>query len=128
MVREDRESSPKTHPQLRRYRKAGASAVALYRFAAPSMDEFFMSEVMQNYSEAVFIEGDCPIDCVDLTVFVTSPPPTRQRSSSSRRKDTATGEDVALLHKIDCTGSRRIGTCQTGPFFARIGDQGFAQS
>jgi hypothetical protein len=38
------------------------------------MDEFFMSEVMQNYSEAVFIEGDCPIDCIDFSVFVTLPP------------------------------------------------------
>ena len=58
----ERESAPKANAELRRYREAGASAVALYRFAEPNMDAFFMSKVMQDYSEAVFIEGNCPID------------------------------------------------------------------
>lgn len=34
-----------------------------------------MSEFMQDYSEAVFSEGDCPIDYVDLSVLVVPPPP-----------------------------------------------------
>lgn len=68
------ESAPKAHPELRRYREAGASAVALYRFARQSADAFFTSHVMQEYSEAVFIEGDCPVDYVDLRVFVAPAP------------------------------------------------------
>ena len=60
----------KAHAELRRYRCAGASAVARYRFAELSTDEFFTSDFMQEYSEAVFIEGDCPIEYVDLSVFV----------------------------------------------------------
>lgn len=39
------------------------------------MDAFFASTFMQEYSEAVFIEGDCPIDYVDLSVFVAPAPP-----------------------------------------------------
>lgn len=78
-LRKSQESAPKSHAELRRYRQAGAIAVALYRFAEPSMDAFFMSDVMQEYSEAVFIEGDCPIDYADLSVFV-APPPSAGRS------------------------------------------------
>ena len=69
-LRKEQESAPKSHAELRRYREAGASAVALYRFAEPSMDAFFTTAFMQDYSEAAFIEGDCPIDYVDLSVFV----------------------------------------------------------
>lgn len=78
-LRKEQESAPKNHAELRRYREAGASAVALYRFAEPSMDAFFTSAFMQDYSEAVFIEGDCPIDYVDLSVFV-APAPSNGRS------------------------------------------------
>jgi hypothetical protein len=74
-LRKAREAAPKANAELRRYREAGASAVALYRFAEPSMDAFFMSKVMEDYSEAVFIEGDCPIEYVDLAVFVAPVPP-----------------------------------------------------
>ncbi len=73
--RKAHESAPKTHPELRRYRAAGAGAVALYRFGEPSTDEFFTSYFMQDYSEAVFIEGDRPIDYVDVSVFVARTPP-----------------------------------------------------
>ena len=78
-LRKEQKSAPKAHAELRRYREAGASAVAFYRFAEPSMDAFFTSPFMQNYSEAVFIEGDCPIDYVDLSVFV-APVPSNGRS------------------------------------------------
>jgi hypothetical protein len=78
-LRKEQESAPKSHAELRRYREAGASAVALYRFAEPNPDAFFMSEFMQDYSEAVFIEGDCPIDYVSLSVFI-APVPTKGRS------------------------------------------------
>lgn len=73
-LRKEQASAPRAHAELRRYREAGASTVALYRFAEPSMDAFFTSAFMQDYSEAVFIEGDCPIDYVELSVFVAPVP------------------------------------------------------
>ena len=95
-VPQEEESAPRAHPELRRYLRAGASDVALFRFAAPSMDEFFISEIMQNYSEAVFIEGDCPLACVDLSVFV-SPPPTAGRSLLRRIvREHATAHQAAI--------------------------------
>ena len=69
-LRRARESAPKNHSDLQRYREAGAGAVALYQFPEPSADAFFTRKFMQDYSEAVFIEGDCPVDYVELTTFV----------------------------------------------------------
>lgn len=94
-LRTEQVSAPKNHAELRRYRKAGAAAVALYRFAEPNTDAFFMSSVMEDYSEAAFIEGDCPIEYVDLAVFVAPAPPlgesllrrvARDRTSAHRAK------------------------------------------
>jgi hypothetical protein len=81
--RREGESAPGKHAELRRYRNAGASAVALYRFGAPDTDAFYSSEVMEEYSEAVFIEGDCPVEFADLSVFV-APPPARGKSLLER--------------------------------------------
>ncbi len=71
-LREPRESAPKTHPELRRYRKAGASGGAVFAFpqtdTAP--DAFFTTDLMQDYSRAVVLEGDNPIGFADLGVFV----------------------------------------------------------
>jgi hypothetical protein len=83
-LQREQTSAPRNHAELRRYRDAGASAVALYRFAEPDVDAFFTSDVMQGYSEAVFIEGDCPIRFVDLSVFV-APPPGRGTSAPRAR-------------------------------------------
>ena len=69
-LRKEQASAPKSQPELRRYRDAGAAEVALYRFAERNVDAFFMSDFMQEYSEAVFIEGDLPLDFVDLSVFI----------------------------------------------------------
>ena len=69
-LRTVKESRPRAHAELRRYRDAGAVAVARYRFAEPDFETFYMSDVMEEYSEAVFIEGDWPVDFVDLSVFV----------------------------------------------------------
>jgi hypothetical protein len=76
-LRAPRESAPKTAGELRRYLGAGASAVARYRFPVTHADPdaFFMMDFMLDYSTAVIIEGDCPLDHVDLTAFVASPPP-----------------------------------------------------
>ena len=74
-LRKERESKSISDPELRRYRRAGASGVALYQFSEPHTDAFFMSGVMEEYSEVVFIEGDCPLDYVDLSIFLAPPPP-----------------------------------------------------
>jgi hypothetical protein len=71
-----RESSPHTHPELRRYRQAGASGTALFRFPGDGSehDAFFMIELMTDYSEGVVVEGDSPLEFVDLRVFVAPTP------------------------------------------------------
>ncbi len=73
-LRREQESAPARHPELDRYRESGASEVALYRFPRPDTEAFYESEVMSEYSEAVFIEGDCPVEQVDLSVFVAPAP------------------------------------------------------
>ncbi len=93
-LRREQESSPRTHAELRRYRKAGGGAVALYRFREPDTDTFFMSAIMQEYSEAVFIEGDCPFGYVDLSVFVA--PPLQSGRSLLRR----VVRDHAAAHQV----------------------------
>ena len=98
-LREELESAPKAHAELRRYREAGASAVALYRFAEPSMDAFFTTAFMQDYSEAVFIEGDCPIDYVDLSVFV-APVPSKARSLLQRVVRDHTASHQASIEQL----------------------------
>lgn len=82
-LRREEESGPRRHPELRRYRELGASAVALYRFPRRDTETFYDSDVMREYSEAVFIEGDCPVDYVDLSIFV-APAPRPGESSGPR--------------------------------------------
>ncbi len=69
------ESAPARDAELRRYREAGASGAARFAFPAEAEegDGFFCSKVMSDYSKAVLIEGDCPVDYVDLEVFVAPP-------------------------------------------------------
>ncbi len=76
-LRTPMESQPKMQPELRRYRAAGASGVALYRFppSQTDTDAFFVANFMQDYSSAVFIEGANPLEYVDLAVFVAPPLP-----------------------------------------------------
>ena len=71
------ESAPARDAELRRYREAGASGAARFAFPAEEEDgdSFFCSKVMSDYSKAVLIEDDCPVDYVDLEVFVAPPLP-----------------------------------------------------
>jgi len=73
-----REGAPRTHPELRRYRQAGAAGAAVYTFPGQQSDtdDFFMTNLMMNYSQAVVLEGECPLAYVDLSVFV-APAPSR---------------------------------------------------
>jgi hypothetical protein len=68
------ESFAGTDPELHRYQVAGAHTVARYAFPGTSdaHDAFFEIEVMQDFSHAVVIEGDCPVSFADVTAFVTS--------------------------------------------------------
>lgn len=51
-------------------------AVALYRFDPRDdtiADDFFATDVMAAFAPVMVIEGDSPVDCVDLKVFVARP-------------------------------------------------------
>jgi hypothetical protein len=106
-LRAPRETAPKAHPELRRYLEAGATGAALFAFPGEdeATDEFFMTHVMEDYSEAVVLEGDNPVVFVDLAVFVAPPPAPgrtlfvrkkRDRAKEERRKAEAL---VRLLRK-----------------------------
>jgi hypothetical protein len=88
--REDRTGSD---PELRRYAGAGAAATARYAFPATrdAHDAFFRTGFMQDYSEAVVIEGDSPLEFADVSVFVT--PATAGRLLVRRKSDQP--------HKVD---------------------------
>src|SRR2546421_13122259 len=62
-LRQARETAPKNHPELRRYRLAGASGAALFAYPANNIgwDAFFITELMTDYSQAVLLEGDNPL-------------------------------------------------------------------
>lgn len=75
-LRQFRETTPGSHPELRRYREAGAIRAALLTFPgdADLSDSFFATDLMMDYSQAVVLEGDSPLRFVDLRVFVAPPP------------------------------------------------------
>ncbi len=95
------ESSPARDVELRRYREAGASGAARFEFPSDEEDGdgFFCSKVMCDYSKAVVIEGDCPVEYVDLEVFVAPPLPagTKLLARSTRP---ATREAVDAIEMI----------------------------
>ncbi len=71
-LRRARETAPKAHPELRRYRQAGASGAAVFAFPKSDIgsEAFFMTDLMSDYSEGVVVEGDNPLRFLDLDVFV----------------------------------------------------------
>ena len=89
--RHARETAPKTHPELRRYRDAGASGAALFVFPESDIgsDAFFMTELMADYSQGVVLEGNNPLGYVDLAVFVAPPPAAGERLFVRRTRDRA---------------------------------------
>lgn len=95
-LRKGQVSAPKSHPELRRYRDASAAEVALYRFAERDVDAFFTSDFMQEYSEAVFIEGDLPLDFVDLSVFIAPIPAAAHSLFRRVRRDHTAAHEASL--------------------------------
>lgn len=79
-LRSSRETAPKRHPEMCRYWEAGASGAALFRFPSADIDSdaFYTTDLMQDYSQAVVVEGDSPFSHADLCVFVA---PTLERGS-----------------------------------------------
>jgi hypothetical protein len=103
-LRGSRESASRRQPEVRRYLEAGAAAAAHYRFGEPDEDSFFVSDVMQDYSEAVLIEGDCPLEHHDLSVFV-APPLATGRDLLRRVKRDHRAEHEAQLAALERAGS-----------------------
>jgi len=95
-LRQARETAPKNHPELRRYRLAGASGAALFAYPANNIgwDAFFMTELMTDYSQAVLLEGDNPLGFTDLAVFVAPSPPADEALFVRRRRNLAGAERV----------------------------------
>ncbi|MCP3915308.1 MAG: hypothetical protein GY711_07115 [bacterium] len=75
------ESNAKRDAELARYREAGASSAARYRFPAGEFahDDFYSTEFMADYSEGILLEGDAPLEYVDLAVHVMRPLPGKQK-------------------------------------------------
>lgn len=73
-LREPRGTAPRDQSELRRYRRAGAAGVIEYRFPSShaDLDAFYTTRFMEEYSEGVVLEGDQPVEFVDLKVFVSS--------------------------------------------------------
>jgi len=93
-LRQARETMPKSHPEIRRYREAGATGAALFTFPESDIgsDAFFLTHLMEDYSKAVLLEGDNPLGFVDLAVFVAPPLSTGASLLVRRKRDRAKEE------------------------------------
>ena len=101
-LRQARELATKNHPELRRYKQAGAWDAALFAFPGNLIgsDVFFVSELMMNYSTAVVLEGDNPVGFVDLVVFVAPPPqPGEELFVLRRHRGTAKRPKAAIAER-----------------------------
>ncbi len=74
-LRRPREACPVRHPELRRYRAAGASAAGLFTFPPGDLaaDDLFTTRLLEDPAQAVVLEGDTPVKSVDLRVYVAPP-------------------------------------------------------
>ncbi len=90
-----RESLGETDPELSRHLAAGACDAARYTFPPgdDAHDAFFMTSFMNNYSNAVVLEGDNPISHADLAVYIAP----------------ASGGRLLVRRKSDPIGSERPG-------------------
>jgi hypothetical protein len=102
------EAAPARDAELRRYREAGASGAARFDFPAEADegDGFFCSNVMCDYSRAVLIEGDCPVEYVDLEVFVAPPLPSGSALLRRTKRRTPAAAASALEEILLAVGGR----------------------
>lgn len=103
-----RESSPAGHPELKRYRTAGADGTAIYRFPEPDAEAFFCTDFMGDPSDVV-LEGERPIGYADLDVFV-APSPTPRRKLLHRVKRNLARERRATVARLRTLLSSPDGT------------------
>ena len=118
-------------PELRRYVNADAMTAVVYAFSSASVDDFFMSEFMQEYSTAVVIEGDDPTGLADLNVHVmaASADPVLARQEQKGAPVDLNSALLALLADAGISPDRarlrladdvqRLGVCEAKPVRAR---------
>jgi hypothetical protein len=97
-LRAPKESAPKGHPELQAYRAAGADPVALYRFPRQlaGLDALYNTSLMEDYFEALLLEGDLPVPWVDLTVYVVPPVPEGEALLRQGRTDPAREREAEI--------------------------------
>ena len=126
-LRDTRETRPRSHRELRRYRAAGASEVANFAFPGSDVgsDAFYMTRLMEEYSDAVIMEGDNPLGVADLTVCIASPPSRGERllvRRAARSSERARADEMRRLLG-EPGGVERLLHEIVGPSLAGIGLQ-----
>ena len=92
------EASPAGHPELERYRSAGADGATVYRFLEPDTDAFYCSHFMVDPSDVV-LEGDRLVEHADLDVFI-APAPAPRRKLLRRVKRNLAREHRATVARL----------------------------
>jgi hypothetical protein len=107
-LRRSRETAAKAYPELRRYRQAGATAASLFEFPGDDIgtDEFFMTHLMEDYSQGFVIEGDNPLGFVDLRVYIAPAPPAGKSVFVRYQRDRAK-EERAKADPLDVLHAAR---------------------
>jgi hypothetical protein len=132
-LREPKETVPKSHPELNAYRAAGADPVALYRFPSShaDWDAIYATDLMSQYSAAVLLEGDLPVEWVDLAVYVALPLPDRKPLIIRTASDPARSRAAEIEAIENMLSSReelgnRFSALSGLPFSLLFGDDGEA--
>lgn len=101
-LRHSRETAPKSHPELRRYRRAGAAGAAVFSFPQGDIgsETFYMTDLMSDHSDAAVLEGDNPVAFADLSVFVACVLPAGKKLFVRRKRDRA-GEERAKADSME---------------------------
>lgn len=97
-LRQTRESAPARDPELARYHASGASGAARFAFPRSEIgtDAFFMTDLMEDPSDVVLLEGDSPLAGADLEVFIAPPLPDGEGLFVRRTRDRASERRVAV--------------------------------
>jgi len=98
-----KESAPKTDRELERLRRAGAAAVTRYQLSPSrfAFDDFFQSELMEEFSQAVILEGGDPLGTYDLRVFVAPAPASSEPLLVRRTHDESASDLARLEHWVE---------------------------